>query len=333
MGEFEHSRVSPYCDPLKAQAILAQQKNIIMKSPYKVLTLITGLAISLPPSTYSQNKKEEDKSGGSKQTSAPHQAAHAQQHTTQNAPQHVGSIAHTGIVHNEAGVARTQTSSVHHQSVSSSEPVRHTQVSHTAQSNSQYSGRQSTRSGVAVSSSHASHVRVAASQNGYNTSQGSFNHSASGGTVKPMAQSSGTRGGGQYNQPQITPNNQYNSGNNYGGNWSAANTHSDWNHSGQHSWNNNNYMWYQGGWLLITAAFNPFYVTSGYSNNGYYNNGSLVSSVQASLNNQGYYNGPIDGNIGPGTRQAIASYQNDNNLNVTGHINGPLLQSLQIQQN
>jgi len=88
--------------------------------------------------------------------------------------------------------------------------------------------------------------------------------------------------------------------------------------------------------LIVNSFFNPFYVTSGYGNNGYENNGyytdgSLVSRVQMSLANQGYYRGPIDGDAGPGTRNAIASYQNDQNLNVTGHINGDLLQSLQLQ--
>jgi hypothetical protein len=312
-----------------------------MKSPYRVLTLIVGLAIPLLPNTYSQDKKEDKQSGGGKQAAAaphqaaaaPHQAAHAQQHVSQNSVQHHSNVAPTGTVHNEASVTHTQASSVRHQSISSSEPTHHSQIASTAQSNTHNTSGQSARSGFTASSSHASHVRVASNQNSYNKSQGSANYAGSTRSVQPMSQSSGAGGGGQYNQPQVTPNSQYNSGNNYGGNWSSANSHSDWNHSGQHSWNNNNYMWYQGGWLLITTAFNPFYVTSGYANNGYSNNGSLVSSVQSSLNNQGYYNGPIDGAMGPGTRQAIASYQNDNNLNVTGHINGPLLQSLQIQQN
>ncbi len=141
-----------------------------------------------------------------------------------------------------------------------------------------------------------------------------------------VAQTVNRHGGNQQFQPQVTPNNQYNRGNHYGGLWSGANTHNDWNHHGQHYWNNNNYMWYQGGWLIISSGFNPFYVNSGYSNYG-----SPVSSVQASLANQGYYNGLIDGDAGPGTRNAIASYQNDHNLYVTGHINNDLLQSLQIQ--
>ena len=53
--------------------------------------------------------------------------------------------------------------------------------------------------------------------------------------------------------------------------------------------------------------------------------------MQTSLSNLGYYNGPIDGDAGPGTHNAIASYQTDHNLDVTGHINGDLLSSLQLQ--
>jgi len=128
-------------------------------------------------------------------------------------------------------------------------------------------------------------------------------------------------------QTQVSSNQQtYNKGNNYGGLWSAANTHSDWSRNGEHHWNNHNYRWYGGGWLIIDGGFSPYYSTAGYSNTG-----STVSNVQIGLANQGYYHGAIDGDIGPGTRNAIANYQGDHDLRVTGHINDPLLQSLQLE--
>jgi hypothetical protein len=51
-------------------------------------------------------------------------------------------------------------------------------------------------------------------------------------------------------------------------------------------------------------------------------------AVQDALAQAGYYNGPIDGIIGAGTRSAIANYQYDNGLPETGVIDNTLLQSL-----
>ena len=53
-----------------------------------------------------------------------------------------------------------------------------------------------------------------------------------------------------------------------------------------------------------------------------------MASAQQQLANDGYYNGAIDGVPGPATRQAIANFQSDNNLPVTGHLNVPTRQSL-----
>lgn len=125
----------------------------------------------------------------------------------------------------------------------------------------------------------------------------------------------------QRNQPQVSSNQQYTRNNNYGGLWFPANTHDNWNRNQQYYWNNHNYRWYQGGWLIIDAGFSPYYS----------NGGSTVRSVQMRLADQGYYRGPIDGDIGPGTRHAIADYQSDQGLRVTGRINDPLLQSLGLE--
>jgi ABC-type Zn2+ transport system substrate-binding protein/surface adhesin len=53
-------------------------------------------------------------------------------------------------------------------------------------------------------------------------------------------------------------------------------------------------------------------------------------AVQQALAEMGYYNGPIDGVIGAGTRNAIARYQSDYGLAVTGNINNSLMQSLRL---
>jgi len=55
---------------------------------------------------------------------------------------------------------------------------------------------------------------------------------------------------------------------------------------------------------------------------------SVEASVQQALARNGYYNGPVDGSIGPMSRRSIAAYQQDHGLAVTGNINSGLLSSL-----
>jgi hypothetical protein len=55
---------------------------------------------------------------------------------------------------------------------------------------------------------------------------------------------------------------------------------------------------------------------------------STAVSVQSVLKQNGYYSGPIDGIVGPGTRAAISSYQASNGLPVTGQIDQGLISSL-----
>ncbi len=133
---------------------------------------------------------------------------------------------------------------------------------------------------------------------------------------QPAAAARGRRNQTQYAPVQPTGSRA----DNYGGQWFAGNTHRDWDRNERHRWNNRDYRWYQGGWLIIDNGYTP------YQSGG----GSVASNVQAKLVSLGYYRGPVDGDIGPGTRRAIATYQRDNDLRVTGHINNALLQSLQL---
>jgi hypothetical protein len=56
----------------------------------------------------------------------------------------------------------------------------------------------------------------------------------------------------------------------------------------------------------------------------------VIANVQSALQQQGYYNGQVDGLIGPVTRGAIANYQRDHGLYTTSTIDQPTLQSLGI---
>ena len=58
---------------------------------------------------------------------------------------------------------------------------------------------------------------------------------------------------------------------------------------------------------------------------------SMDAAVQQALARAGYYNGPIDGSIGPMSRRAISNYQADRGMRVTGHSDSNLLNSLGLQ--
>jgi hypothetical protein len=67
------------------------------------------------------------------------------------------------------------------------------------------------------------------------------------------------------------------------------------------------------------------YVPSGTNSNG------VVSSVQSKLASFGYYHGAIDGILGDETEAALARYQQDQDLSVTGTVTGTTLQALGLQ--
>lgn len=102
--------------------------------------------------------------------------------------------------------------------------------------------------------------------------------------------------------------------------------------------------------------YNPFLAPFFYQDYGYYDNAyyddsydddyaatptyydsnavtsdSVVAEVQQELANEGYYpTDAIDGIMGPATRSAVAAYQRDHGLAVTGWIDNRLLQSMGI---
>lgn len=90
------------------------------------------------------------------------------------------------------------------------------------------------------------------------------------------------------------------------------------------------YYWNSGYWYPAWG-YNPGY-SYGYDGPIYgYNNLSpdqVVVNVQSQLQRDGYYSGPIDGDLGPMTRQAIANFQTDRGLAVTSAVDQPTLSSL-----
>jgi hypothetical protein len=53
---------------------------------------------------------------------------------------------------------------------------------------------------------------------------------------------------------------------------------------------------------------------------------TTVQAVQTELTQLGYYNGPVDGIFGPATRDAVAKYQIDDQLDITGSLSQDTLQ-------
>lgn len=93
-----------------------------------------------------------------------------------------------------------------------------------------------------------------------------------------------------------------------------------------------------GGWYYWDA--NYWYPAWGYDPSAYYSYDGpiyayndlppdqVIANVQAALQAQGYYQGEVDGVLGPLTRAAIASYQRDQGLYITSAIDEPTLASL-----
>ena len=96
---------------------------------------------------------------------------------------------------------------------------------------------------------------------------------------------------------------------------------------------NNGWYYWNAGYWFPAWGYAP-YVTYVYDGPIYAYNGwtpdRVTVDVQEQLARAGYYDGPIDGVLGPMTREAIAAYQADNGLAVTSAIDEPTLATLGI---
>ena len=116
------------------------------------------------------------------------------------------------------------------------------------------------------------------------------------------------------------------------------NYHPEWH---DQSWWRNRYnrvVLISGGWYYWNAGW--WYPAWGYAPNAYYaydgpiyayNNlppDQVIANVQAVLQQEGYYQGDVDGLLGPLTRAAIANYQRASGLAETAAVDQPTLESL-----
>jgi putative peptidoglycan binding protein len=120
--------------------------------------------------------------------------------------------------------------------------------------------------------------------------------------------------------------------------WAFRNYRSAWHDRGWWRSHYNRVVFVYGGWYYWNSGW--WYPAWGYAPNAYYaydgpiyayNNlppDQVVANVQAALQEQGYYQGDVDGLLGPLTREAIAGYQADHGLYTTSAIDQPTLESL-----
>ena len=92
------------------------------------------------------------------------------------------------------------------------------------------------------------------------------------------------------------------------------------------------YWYWNSGWWYPAYGYDPYYSHYVYDGPifgyGYAAPGDVTVQVQRALAQQGYYYGPIDGILGPGTRSAIQRYQIDHGLAVTAAIDEQTLYRL-----
>ena len=92
------------------------------------------------------------------------------------------------------------------------------------------------------------------------------------------------------------------------------------------------YFWSSGYWYPAWG-YNPGYV---YPYDGPIYGASrltpdqIVLNVQTQLRDDGYYDGPVDGVLGPQTRRALAAFQADNGLAITSAVDEPTLATMGI---
>lgn len=92
------------------------------------------------------------------------------------------------------------------------------------------------------------------------------------------------------------------------------------------------YYYLDSGYWWPAWGYDPRYELYGYDGPIYtYGNllpDQVIINVQRALRQLGYYSGGLTGSLGPALRAALAAYEEDAGLDVTGAIDGATVQSL-----
>ena len=89
--------------------------------------------------------------------------------------------------------------------------------------------------------------------------------------------------------------------------------------------------WYDG-WWYPAWGYDPYYSYDAYVDPIFSYDGltpdQIIANVQSALQDRGYYSYVVDGVMGPLTQEALANYQRDHGLSMTGAIDEPTLLAL-----
>jgi hypothetical protein len=95
---------------------------------------------------------------------------------------------------------------------------------------------------------------------------------------------------------------------------------------------NGGYYYWDSGYWYPAWGYDPSYDTYSYDGPIYGYDGlnpdQVVADVQTQLQQDGYYNGAINGVLDPATQAAIAYYQRDHNLSITSVVDAATIKSL-----
>jgi hypothetical protein len=139
----------------------------------------------------------------------------------------------------------------------------------------------------------------------------------------------------KFQQNRRIQGSQYWQGKNY---WAFRNYRPVWHDSIWWRSHYNRVVFVYGGWYYWNSGW--WYPAWGYAPNAYYAYDGpiygynslppdqVIANVQAALQEEGYYQGEVDGLLGPLTRTAIADYQRDHGLYETAAIDQPTIESL-----
>jgi hypothetical protein len=171
---------------------------------------------------------------------------------------------------------------------------------------------------------------------------------------------------------EVNNRTQVRSGNNLPSTWRnhvvaqhSASWQRNWDRGRDHWWHGHHCRFVNGSWFIFDFGFYPWspfwypgsyypyysYYPYGYRGNYYYDTGayrdeqyynqdsyadpyadSTVAGAQERLAQEGYYRGEIDGVLGPQTRRAIATYQRNHGLTVTGHLTTRTIEALGLRE-
>jgi hypothetical protein len=140
--------------------------------------------------------------------------------------------------------------------------------------------------------------------------------------------------------------------------YSASSWHRNWDCGHDHNWHGHRCHFSNGFWFIYDPflyypwgyGYYPYgyYDTPYYDENVYqpeqeysqapadtkdaeYSGDARVSDVQSALAREGYYDGPVDGTLGPSTRNALRRYQREHGLDATGGITSGVIHALRLR--